>query len=244
MNQEKENRSQAAVALERPAPAEPSDAQVEDYLREHPEFFIERADLLQSMTPPARWSGNTVIDMHRFMVESLRGEIAGLRDCANEVIETSRANLATQTRTHAAVLALVAAADLDQLVRAVSDDLPILLDVDVAMISIEPGPGLQPMVGGIGRLRGGDVDRFLGTGRDVALFRAMVDDGTIFGAGAGLVQSAALARVRCGDDAPAGLLAFGSRRDGAFHPGQGTELLRFLAKVAEACLVRLMPVPA
>ena len=43
--------------------------------------------------------------MQRYMVESLRGEIAGLRDCANEVIETSRANLAIQTRTHAAVLA-------------------------------------------------------------------------------------------------------------------------------------------
>ena len=241
MSQEKESRSHTAVALGRPASVEPSDEQVEGYLREHPEFFIERAALLQSMTPPARWSGDTVIDLHRFMVESLRDEISGLRDCANGVIETSRANLATQTRTHAAVLALVAASDLDQFVRAVTDDLPILLDVDVAVIGIEPGLGLQPMVGGIGRLRTGDVDRHLGTGHDVALYREMVDDGTIFGAGAGLVHSAAFARVRCGEGAPAALLAFGSRRDGSFHPGQGTELLRFLAKVAEVCLVRLMP---
>ena len=93
------------------------------------------------MTPPARWSGDTVVDMQRYMVESLRGEIAGLRDCANEVIETSRANLAIQSRTHAAVLALVAAPDIDQLIRAVSDDLPILLDVDVAVLSIEPAAG-------------------------------------------------------------------------------------------------------
>lgn len=218
-----------------------SDERVEEYLRDHPDFFMPRADLLQAMTPPARWSGSTVVDMQRYMVESLRGEIAGLRDCANEVIETSRANLATQARTHAAVLALVASPDIDTVVRAVADDLPILLDVDVALLSIEPGPGVEPMIGGIGRLRTGDVDRFLGVGRDVSLYREMVDDGTVFGEGAGLVRSAALTRVRCGDDGPVGILAFGSRRDGAFHPGQGTELLRFLSRVVEACLCRLQP---
>lgn len=218
--------------------------QVTVYLQRHPEFFAQRAELLQAMMPPARWSGDTVVDMQRYMVESLRGEIEGLRDCANEVIETSRANLATQARTHAAVLALVAAPDLEHLLGAVSDDLPILLDVDVAMLSVEPAPGLELLIGGIGRLRAGDVDGFIGPGRDVALYREMADDGTIFGAGAGLVRSAALARVRCGEEAPVGLLAFGSRRDGCFHPGQGTELLRFLAKVVEVCLVRLLPIPA
>src|SRR5512144_2038386 len=100
------------------------------------------------------------------------------------------------------------------------------------------------MIGGIGRLQSGDVDRFLGNGRDVALYREMADDGTLFGVGAGLVRSAALARVRCGEAAPVGLLAFGSRRDAAFHPGQGTELLRFVAKVVEVCLVRMLPSPA
>jgi uncharacterized protein YigA (DUF484 family) len=219
-----------------------SEDEVAAYLCRHPDFFARRAALLRTMIPPPRWSGDTVIDMHRYMVENLRGEIAGLRDCANEVIETSRANLATQSRTHAAVLALVAAANLEQLMRAVTDDLPILLDVDVVMLSVEPTPGLERMLDGVGRLQGGDVERFIGPGRDVALYREMADDGTVFGAGAGLVRSAALARIRYGDETP-GLLAFGSRRDGSFHAGQGTELLRFLAKVTEVCLVRLLPIP-
>jgi uncharacterized protein YigA (DUF484 family) len=59
-----------------------------------------------------------------------------------------------------------------------------------------------------------------------------------------LTPAAALARVRCGADVPAGVLAFGSRRDNAFHPGQGTELLRLLAKVVEVCLIRLLPILA
>jgi uncharacterized protein YigA (DUF484 family) len=216
--------------------------QVVAYLREHPDFFIDRPELLQQMVPPSRWTGETVVDMQRHMVESLRGEIAGLRDCANEVIETSRANLATQSRAHAAVLVLVAAADMDGLIRTITDDLPILLDVDVCLLSFEPGPDLEFMISGTGRLRLGDVDRFVGQGRDVALYREMADDGTIFGAGAGLVRSAALARVQHAADGQAGLLAFGSRRDRAFHPGQGTELLRFLGKVVETCLCRLMPI--
>ena len=245
MSKETDNRSLAALAGSEIGPeASFADEQVVEYLRQHPDFFAERAALLQTMTPPGRWSGDTVVDMQRYMVESLRGEIAGLRDCANEVIETSRANLAIQSRTHAAVLALVAVPDLDHLIRAVCDDLPILLDVDVALLSLEPAPALELMIGGIGRLQSGDVERVVGAGRDVALYREMADDGTLFGPGAGLVRSAALARIRCGECAPAGLLAFGSRRDAAFHPGQGTELLRFLAKVVEVCLVRVLPVPA
>ena len=68
------------------------------------------------------------------------------------------------------------------------------------MLSVEPAPGLELMIGGIGRLHSGDVDRFVGAGRDVALYREMADDGTLFGAGAGLVRSAALARIRCGEE--------------------------------------------
>lgn len=243
MSQDTESQTVTALTIGGGAPGtDVSDEQVAAYLCEHPDFFAKRAALLQTMTPPARWSGDTVIDMHRYMVESLRGEIAGLRDCANEVIETSRANLAIQSRTHAAVLALVAAPNLEHLMRAVTDDMPILLDVDVATLSIEPRPGPERMLDGIGRLHSGDVDRFVGPGRDVALYREMADDGTVFGAAAGLVRSAAIARIRYGEDWP-GLLAFGSRRDGSFHAGQGTELLRFLAKVAEVCLVRLLPSP-
>lgn len=242
MSQDIDHHARAALAVGEADPDEGlTDEQVARYLSEHPDFFTHRAALLQMMTPPARWSGDTVVDMQRYMVESLRGEIAGLRDCANEVIETSRANLAIQTRTHAAVLALVAVPDLDHLIRAMSDDLPILLDVDVAVLNLEPAPGPERIIGGVGRLRGGDVDRFVGPGRDVALYREIADDGTLFGPGAGLVRSAALARIRCGEDAPVGLLAFGSRREAEFHPGQGTELIRFLAKVVEMCLVRMLP---
>ena len=53
----------------------------------------------------------------------------------------------------------------------------------------------------------------------------------LFGAAAGLVRSQALLRLGFGRGAPLGLLCIGSRQPGRFHPGLGTELLTFLARV-------------
>jgi uncharacterized protein YigA (DUF484 family) len=215
-----------------------TDDQVTDYLRRHPDFLALRPELFGVMTPPARWTGESVVDMQRFMVETLRGELNGLRDTAHDVIETSRSNMAFQSRTHDAVLALLAAANIPELVETVTDELPVLLDVDMAVIGFEPTASLALACSDVGRYDDGEVDRLIGVGRDVALIRAMVDDGTVFAGGAGLVRSAALARLRPEPPLPTGMLALGLRREGAFHPGQGTELLRFLARVVERCLRR------
>jgi uncharacterized protein YigA (DUF484 family) len=214
--------------------------QVAEYLRLHPDFLALRPELFKVMTPPERWTGESVVDMQRFMVDTLRGELDGLRDTTHDVIETSRSNMAFQSRTHDAVLAVLAAGDLQELIETVSDELPVLLDVDMAVIGFEPTDSLGVACSDIAGLDDGDVDRLIGVGRDVALIREMNDDGTVFAGGAGLVRSAALARLRPGGAAPTGLLALGLRREGAFHPGQGTELLRFLARVVERCLRRLL----
>ena len=74
-----------------------------------------------------------------------------------------------------------------------------------------------------------------GPDQAVGLVRDMPDDGTVFAAAAGLVHSAALARLRPNLTTPVGLLALGSRKR-AFHPGQGTELIRFMARMLECCV--------
>ena len=63
----------------------------------------------------------------------------------------------------------------------------------------------------------------------------------MFGEASGLVCSAAYVRINTGGGIPAGLLALGSRERGAFHPGQGSDLLNFLARVAELSLRRWLP---
>jgi len=218
------------------------DAQrVANYLRRHPDFFARNADVLKDMAAPARWSGDDVVDLQRYMVENLRGELDGLRTCTQEVIETSRTNLASQSRTHAAVLSLLAATDLDQLGRVVVDDLPLLLDVDIVVLGFEPGQRGPLVAVEIRGLPAGGTDRLIGAGKDVTLCHEITDDGALFGSASTLVRSGAMARLRPGADLPQGVLALGSRSETAFHPGQGTELLTFLAWVTERCVQRLLP---
>ena len=53
----------------------------------------------------------------------------------------------------------------------------------------------------------------------------------------------ALLRLRPSARAPTGLLALGSRVEGRFDPGQGTELLSFLARILELCIRTWLELP-
>ncbi|MDA0996987.1 MAG: DUF484 family protein [Proteobacteria bacterium] len=213
---------------------------VEVFLMENPEFFIERPDILDHVRLPDRFGGDGIVDFQRYQLERRSSEIDELRNCAQDVIETSRTNMSVQTRTHAAVLAILHAANLDQLLRIVADDLPILLDVDVAVVGFEPAarPSVTVISEHLVRLPEGTVDGIIGRDHDVQLYREFWDDGTVFKQASGLVKSAAIARIRPSLQMPQGIVALGSR-NAAFRPGQGTELFAFLARVIEASLMRL-----
>ncbi len=218
---------------------------VVSYLDGHPDFFTSRQDLLSKMTAPSRWTGDGVVDMQRFLADRRLQEIDELRGCAQEVIETSRSNMSVQTRTHAAVLALLWASDMDQLLRVINDDLPLLLNVDVIVLGFEP-PGLltgAPMSGEveIRDLGQGDVDNILGADENIILLRDINDSpgggSDLFGAASGLVRSAGLARLCPGQGVPMGFMGLGTRGP-TFAPGQGTEMIGFLARAMETCLHR------
>ncbi len=223
-----------------PATGQPTPEQVVAYLRTHPDFFSCCPDLLQDLSPPARWTGDKVVDLQHYMVSVLRDELAGLRDCAQSVIETSRVNLATQLRTHAAVLALIAAKDLKHILRIVASDIPIFLDVDVATVGVEAIEAFNGSAHELRPLEWGAVDRLLGFDQDIALFREFSDDGTLFDTHADRVKSAAFARLELGTSGGEGVLALGARHEDTFSPGQGTELLRFLAQACGLCLNRML----
>ena len=85
----------------------------------------------------------------------------------------------------------------------------------------------------------GTVDKVLGGADEFAkLIEHTKDDGAVFGEAAGIVKSAALGRLQPGYGIPNGLLALGSRNRGAFHGGQGTDLLIFITRVLELTLHR------
>ena len=217
-------------------PSSLGDDDIAQFLLDNPDFFSRNPEVLVQMQGPmTQENADGVVDFQSALVDKLRDEITNLTACAQDVIETSRTNMTYLTRTHAAVLALLSAQDGAHMARIITDDLPLLLDVDVVAFGFEqdikseaglrlPGARMYPM---------GYLDAQIGEGGDVALVRDMLDDGTVFGDNNVLVHSAALARLRPSATTGGGMIALGSSVSGAFHPGQGTDLLNFLARSAE-----------
>jgi uncharacterized protein YigA (DUF484 family) len=219
--------------------------EVATYLRQNAGFLAEHPDLLQILTPPAQQRGEGVVDMQQFMLQRLQTEVARLKNQHRALITTSRANLASQARIHQAVLALLAAPSFEHLIQIVTTDFAVLLDADVITLAVESVSCGQThlSVRGVQLLGRGAVETMFGPDRDVVLLGDAEGDPAIFGSGAGLVRSAALLRLKVSPQAPAGLLAIGSRRAGKFHPGQGTELLGFLAKSLSVVIAGWLDLP-
>ena len=106
------------------------------------------------------------------------------------------------------------------------------MDADVITIGVERMGPSRPRLNhhGVQILEAGTVDAVLGPEREAALLSDIAGDPKLFGAGAGLVRSAAILRLAVSAAAPPGLLCIGTRRPGKFYAGQGTELLGFLAR--------------
>jgi len=221
-----------------------SEDAVLDYLRAHPGFFRTHSYILDDMDAPDKSSGDGVVDFQRVMLDRQTSEMDELRDCAQEVIETSRTNMSIQTRTHAAVLAALSAPDFQHMARTLTDDWPYLLDVDVVALGFEPPNRPDPrfVSNELISLPASAADRFIGADSDICILRNLDDDGTLFGAGAGLVHSAALARIRPSKHSPIGILGLGSRGE-LFQPGQGTELINFLVRVIEELVHKALDRP-
>ena len=86
--------------------------QVSDYLRKNPDFLLEHPELLNILAPPSRWEdgdGGNIVDIQTSMLDRMRDESTNLKDAANLLISTTRSNMMIQTRTHAAIIAILGA---------------------------------------------------------------------------------------------------------------------------------------
>lgn len=219
-----------------------SNGQVRDWLKRHPDFLVDNADLLALLTPPFRpSSGDRVVDFQQVMLEKLQNEIGELKDFHSSLIDASRNNMSTQQQVHDAALALIQAEGLEELSHILVRDWPQMLSVDVIAVCFEDGHALDvPPLPEARTLSKGQVDKLLGR-EDACLLRGNVEVlEDIFGPATKLIRAEALIRIPATDAYPEGLLAFGSRDPDMFTPGQGTELLRFLEAVFGLYLLRWM----
>ena len=217
---------------EAPQPSEIGARDVMAYLRQHPDFLDRHPEALRLVRPPGRKTGDGVLDFQHFLLERLRRDVARLQDEQQNLIATSRGNLASQCRVHKAIVAMLRATSFEHLLQIVTTDLAVLIDVDVVTLGVESTAARMTRlpVPGIHLLRSGTVDALLGPNRDALLSSSIQADPVLFGAAAGLVRSQALLRLSISRSGPIGLMCMGTRNADTFYPGLGTELLTFLAR--------------
>lgn len=236
-----EPKTQEAIAGE-PAPAgkpsaEPSAASVARYLELHPDFLLDQPELLDRLNLPSAERQGDVVDLRQVLLERTRREAAELRQSTEHMVETLRGNQAVQGRVQQAVLALMRATSLEQLVEVVTAELPIILNLDVVTLCVERSDTCTPEArrANLYPIDPGMLDAVIGPDRRLHLSAEDVPP-QIFGAGSGLVQSYALVRLEVSDQAPPAVLALGSRDAEHFEPGQGTDLLQFLGDALESAI--------
>ena len=213
-----------------------SEEDVIAYLKAKKDFFQHHPDLLEHLAVAGPSRGKGVVDFQSALVERLKADKTTAHKIQKELIETFRANMNNQNRIQTAVLVVLEAETFEEFIETVTQDLPILLDVDTVNVVIEATSKEVPFVNqsGIRFARQGFVKQWLGTGD--ALLQANVNGHEdIFGPGAGLVKSHALLRLEISQNTPAGILAFGSRNPEAFQPDQAIDQIGFLAQVVERC---------
>lgn len=225
--------------------APPPKDEIRAFLAANPHYLADNPDVLAAVTPAPRHGGEKVTDLQGFLIGRLRAENEKLLARHDGLLATTRANLLSQGRIHAAALMILEARSFRDLIETATTDLAVRLDIDIAVLAVEKEASLpaRPPVRGIQLLAPGKVDKLMGEGRDVVLRSAVRGAKGLYGAGAGLVASEALLRLRASPEAPTGILALASRDAARFDPGQGTELLAFLARVIELCIRTWLGLP-
>lgn len=221
------------------------------YLERHPEFFVDRPDLLGGMTPPSRdfsggaggGSGNTeIIDLQHYMLRQSQAKSAELEDQLSDIVGLAREGMHGQARIHSAVLAVVGARGLDHLIEVATTDIAVILDLDISVLAIEEGKVPRLTADGVQVLPDGMIAELMGDA-DVILAENIVGDKRLFGSGADLVRSQALIRLAVAEAGPPAILGMGVRRAQEFSPSQGTDLMSFLGQALTLCLRNWLDLP-
>lgn len=232
--------------------------QVVAYLKRHPEFLLENPSLVEVLKAPKKTElGAGVVDLQHYMVGGLQKELQTLRGKYDDIVDYCRDNLSTQSQVHHAILSLIRARDLEQLLQVITVDLVSLFDVDVVRLAMETDGAVHyetsypdAHYSGISFIETGTVDDVMGAEGDILLAEDTeanmphaFDD--IFSDCVSLVKSCAMLRLHLETVNKQVLLCFGVRHKGRFHQNQGVDLLAFLAEIVElrldTCLSEMDP---
>ena len=230
------NEASTAKQVDSDESPELSADQVADYLREHPEFFVEQEDLLAELSLPHE-SGKAISLLER-QVTILRERGIEARQKLNNLLENARNNDQLFDTTRNLVLALLRADDATEIANVTQDQLSSQSNIDACEIILVEVPGLQTSdsvrTESQAKLRQDFADVFrLNRTHCGAIDPALVD--YLFPSHGGSIKSTALCPVISNSEVLA-LLAFGNQEDNYFNINLDTLFLDFIGRVVGAVL--------
>lgn len=218
---------------DRCAAPEGAGGDVESYLRETPEFFVQHPDLVARLKIPHEHGG--AVSLVEYQVRVLRREVADLRARVAALVANARHNEDRAQRMHRLALRLLEARGLDELLAGFYESMGERFGVDRAVVKLFRPP-ISAGYAGLGEFVTGD-----GTLDAIARSRIPVCGGldetrrrALFGESAAEIASAAAV----GLEDSIGVLALGSRDPDRFGARMGTLFLRQLAALLSRALRR------
>ncbi len=218
-----------------------SRAQVLSFLAKNPDFLATTPEAWQSQelggkTTSAQDAGN-VVDLGRFQVQRLRQQIEDLQQQNRDFLQSGRINTLILAKAERAVMRLLDAQSLQDVLSAIGSELADVMGVDACVLALEceraqigylKGPGLY-------RLTQGSVERVMGE-QSIMLNATATYDALVFGKQAEQIASSCLVRLRVPRHDVDGILGFGASQAGAFDQGQGARIVTFLGHFVERVL--------
>jgi uncharacterized protein YigA (DUF484 family) len=232
--------------------AEATRALVIDYLEANPRFLLDHPELFETLALPGDRDGGKVLDFQTHAIDHLRSNVRRMKDRFNGLLVSARDNMSVQQQVHQAVLCILRARTLEELLEALTTDMLAWFNVDVVRLAMESDmAGLydtyyrEENYSGICFIPSGTVDAALPRGAEVRLTPDTQNEPPIgfemiFADCSSLVRSAALVRLELETVGRPAVLAFGVRHSGRFHPNQSGELLGFLGSAMSIVLDRCL----
>lgn len=221
-----------------------TEAQVKAYLEAHPDFLSNNAEVLEKLLPPDKHAGDSVADFQHFAIRRLQQEIQRMRGSYEQLVTSARDNSSVQQQVHRAIVGLIRARGLEQLLEVLTIDLVGLFNVDVVRLAMETDmvdmyeahysedqySGIVFIPAGLADAAMQDQDALLVADTDAEYIEGF---DVIFSECTQLVRSCALLRLRLSHVPRQVILAFGVRHKEHFHAMQGVDLLQFLAVIVQ-----------
>jgi hypothetical protein len=211
--------------------------EVAKYLKDHPEFFDEYAELLSTISVPHPY-GSHAIPLSERQVLALRERGRALEGKLRELVQFGEENDTISDQVHRISLALIAARDLPALLQAIERNLREDFRVPALALRLwcdhvdTGGPEREPV---------SEEVRVFADSLTVPYFsdRAMFDSGEWFGATARELRSFVYVSLR--GEQPLGVLALASPDPDRFTPDMGTLYLERLGELIDTALRRHLP---